>query len=249
MSCDRGQLPRAYRVAEVRAENPTVRTFVLDGRTEATPGQFVMAWLPGIDEKPFSLSDVDPISITVARVGPFTTALHGLSAGDRLWVRGPFGRGFAVCDGPLMAVCGGCGAAPLHYLAQVARQQGRDVHVVLGARTAGELFFQERYTVLGCAVHTSTDDGSVGYKGTAVDLVISLIEEHDIAVDTIYACGPEPMLDAVYLLSQDRGLPCQLSYEAYMRCGFGVCGSCARGERLVCRDGPVFEKPPRTFVR
>jgi dihydroorotate dehydrogenase electron transfer subunit len=249
MSCDRGQLPRAYRIVEVRVENSTVRTFVLDGRTGATPGQFVMAWLPGIDEKPFSLSGADPISITVARVGPFTTALHGLSAGDRLWLRGPFGRGFAVCDGPLMAICGGCGAAPLYHLARVARGLEREVHVVLGARTAGGLFFQERYTALGCTVHTSTDDGSAGLKGTAIDLAIRVIEEHGIAVDTIYACGPEPMLDAVYLLAQDRGLPCQLSYEAYMRCGFGVCGSCARGGRLVCRDGPVFERPPGTLVR
>ena len=54
------------------------------------------------------------------------------------------------------------------------------------------------------------------------------------------------MLDAVYLLAQDHVLPCQLSYEAYMRCGIGVCGSCALGECLVCRDGPVFDAPPHT---
>jgi dihydroorotate dehydrogenase electron transfer subunit len=52
------------------------------------------------------------------------------------------------------------------------------------------------------------------------------------------------MLEAAYGLAQRHGLPCQLSYEAYMRCGIGVCGSCARGGCLVCRDGPVFEYPP-----
>jgi dihydroorotate dehydrogenase electron transfer subunit len=237
-------LPHAYRIAEMRVENPTVRRIVLDGKMVASPGQFAMAWLPGLDEKPFSLSGSDPIEITVARVGPFTTAMHALSAGDRLWLRGPYGRGFTLCQGPLMVICGGCGAAPLHYLAQVARQRERAVHVVLGARTAGGLFYQERYTLLGCAVHTATDDGSMGYKGTAIDLAVSLLDEGQIAVDTVYACGPEPMLDAVYLLAQDRSLPCQLSYEAYMRCGFGVCGSCTRGGNLVCRDGPVFERPP-----
>jgi dihydroorotate dehydrogenase electron transfer subunit len=235
------QLPHAYRIVEVRVENPTVRTFVLDGKMEADPGQFVMAWLPGIDEKPFSLSGADPIALTVARVGPFTTAMHELSAGDRLWLRGPYGRGFVVCDGPLMVICGGCGAAPLHYLAQVARRLEREVHVVLGARTAEGLFFQDRYAALGCAVHIATDDGSAGHRGTSIDLAVSLLDERKVAIQTLYACGPEPMLDAVRHVAKERGLPCQLSHEAYMRCGLGVCGSCAREGRLVCRDGPVFE--------
>ncbi|MCP4247064.1 MAG: hypothetical protein GY778_08435, partial [bacterium] len=64
---NRGQLPRAYRILEVRVENPTVRTFILDGEMEAHPGQFVMAWLPGLDEKPFSLSGASPIAVTAAR--------------------------------------------------------------------------------------------------------------------------------------------------------------------------------------
>jgi len=238
-----GQLPKAYRVAEVRVENLTVRTLVLEGTMAVAPGQFVMAWLPGLDEKPFSPSAVDPLAITVQRVGPFTTALHGLAAGDRIWLRGPMGRGFTLHTGPLMLICGGCGAAPLHYLAQTARRAGREVHAVLGARTGTALFFQERYAALGCAVHLATDDGSVGCRGTAIDLAASLLGNETCA-DAIYACGPEPMLDAVYLLAQGHRLPCQLSYEAYMRCGIGVCGSCAIGGCLVCRDGPVFGAPP-----
>ena len=243
----RGQLPRPYRIVEVRVENPTVRTLVLEGKLDAAPGQFVMAWLPGLDEKPFSPSGVAPLAITVQRVGPFTTALHALVPGDRVWLRGPFGRGFALCEGPLLLVCGGCGAAPLYYLAGLARRAGREVHVVLGARTGTGLFFQERYAALGCTVHLATDDGSVGYHGTTIDLSASLLGE-GIAMDTVYACGPEPMLDALYLLAQDHGLPCQLSYEAYMRCAIGVCGSCAVGGCLVCRDGPVFDAPPGRVV-
>jgi dihydroorotate dehydrogenase electron transfer subunit len=202
-----------------------------------------MLWLPGLDEKPFSFSGVDPLSITVQRVGPFTTALHGLAAGDRVWLRGPFGRGFALHEGSLLLVCGGCGAAPLYYLAQTARTAGREIHVVLGARSAASLFFQEQYAALGCTVHLSTDDGSAGYRGTAIDLAASLLD-NGLAADAVYACGPEPMLDVAYLLAQDHSLPCQLSYEAYMRCGLGICGSCAVGDCLVCRDGPVFDAPP-----
>jgi dihydroorotate dehydrogenase electron transfer subunit len=243
-------LPRAYTIADIRVENPTIRTFVLDGEMDAVPGQFVMAWLPPAggnhpsDEKPFSLSGLSPITLTVDRVGAFTEAMHALSAGDRLWLRGPFGRGFSLCAGPLLLISGGCGAAPLLLLAQVARRAQRQVAVVLGARTEKGLVYQQRFSDLGCTVHVATDDGSCGTKGTALDLADALLDSRVVQADTLYACGPEPMLEAVYRLAQAHGRPSELSYEAYMRCAIGVCGSCARGGRLVCRDGPVFDRPP-----
>ena len=258
----RDGLPHAYTIAEVRIENPAMRTFVLDGEMKAVPGQFVMTWLPKMglarpadtarpagtgsptDEKPFSLSSDSPMALTVARVGPFTHAMHALSPGDRLWLRGPFGRGFSICAGPLMLVSGGCGAAPLLYLAQVARGQGRLVHAVLGARTEEGLLFRQRFADLGCTVYISTDDGSSGHQGTALDLAAATLRAGTVPVDALYACGPEPMLEGVYSLAQAYGHPCQLGYEAYMRCAIGVCGSCVVDDRLVCRDGPVFLYPP-----
>jgi dihydroorotate dehydrogenase electron transfer subunit len=241
---DAGQLPRAYQILEVHVENSTTRTFVLDGGIEAVPGQFVMAWLPGLDEKPFSLSGADPIALTVERVGPFTTAMHALAAGQRLWLRGPFGTGFALCQGTPLLIGGGCGTPPLFYLAEVARLRGHDVIVVLGARTREKLFFADRFAALGCTVHIATDDGSTGHQGTAIDVANRLLDEQRARVDTLYACGPERMLEAAYLTAQAHRLPCELSYEAYMRCGIGVCGSCTRGGCLVCRDGPVLKQPP-----
>lgn len=240
-------LPLSYRVVEARIENPTVRSFVLDGSMELGPGQFVMAWLPGLNEKPFSPSAADPLTLTVTRVGPFTTAMHALSIGDRLWLRGPFGRGFEVYQGSLLLIGGGCGAAPLLYLAWSARRGGQEAHVVLGARTADGLFFQRQYAEIGCHLHLATDDGSVGEKGTSVELASAWLGGKEMAVDAVCACGPEPMLDAVYELARRHNLPAQLSYEAYMRCGIGVCGSCALNGRLVCRDGPVFDRPPRQW--
>jgi dihydroorotate dehydrogenase electron transfer subunit len=245
-----GDLPQAYTVAEVRVETPTIRTFVLDGEIQAAPGQFVMAWLPRLDEKPFSLSGAAPITLTVDCVGPFSTATHALAPGDRLWLRGPYGRGFEIPDssvrdsGPLLLVSGGCGVAPLLYLAQVAREAGHSVHAVLGARTAEGLLLEEQFAALGCTVHVTTDDGSAGTQGTSLDLATSLMDASNVSPACLYACGPELMLEGVYRLAQAHGLPCQLSYEAYMRCALGVCGSCARGDCLVCRDGPVFEQPP-----
>ena len=202
-----GDLPQAYTIAEVRVETPTIRTFVLDGAIEAAPGQFVMAWLPRLDEKPFSLSGSAPIALTVDRVGPFSTALHALRPGDQLWLRGPYGRGFELSNGPLMLVSGGCGVAPLLYLAHVARQTGHNVHAILGARTVSGLLLQDQFAALGCAVYLATDDGSAGTRGTSLDLVASLLEAGTASPTRLYACGPEPMLEGVYRLAQAHGLP------------------------------------------
>jgi len=239
----RGHLPRAYRIERVIQETPFTRSLVLRGRMAAAPGQFVMAWLPDLDEKPFSISAVEPLMLTIDRVGPFTEAMHALQPGDRLWLRGPFGRGFTLTSDPLLLIGGGCGAAPLHLLACEARTC--KVDVVLGARSAERLFFQDRFARLGCAVYVATDDGSTRVAGTSVDLARHLLSQSVLHPNAIYACGPEPMLEAVYRLARSYALPCQLSYEAYMRCGIGVCGSCSVGGCLVCRDGPVFDRPPR----
>ncbi len=232
------RLPRAYRVARVEPENENTNTYIMEGSLDATPGQFVMAWLPGIDEKPFSLAAADPITLTVARVGPFTTALHALRPGDRLWLRGPVGSGFVLGRAPALLVGGGYGAAPLWFLARRLRAAGQVVRVALGARTAAALVLERRFADLGCAVHVATDDGSRGRPGVVTDLARDLFAVNPASA--LYGCGPEPMLNALEVLARDLRVPCQLSYEANMMCGLGICGSCAHGDRLVCRDGPVF---------
>ncbi|MFL7809081.1 MAG: dihydroorotate dehydrogenase electron transfer subunit [Anaerolineae bacterium] len=236
-------LPHVARIVQAIDESPKVRTLVLDLHLEAAPGQFVMAWLPGVDEKPLSLVRASPATLTVACVGPFSTAVHTLGVGDRLWVRGPLGKPFTLppvedfAGSRLLLVGGGYGVAPLHFLARCARASGWGVSMVVGARTAADVIFVERFEALGVRVAIATDDGSRGERGLATDVVERLLDE--AAYGAIYACGPEPMLEAVELLARRRALPAQLSYEGIMRCGFGVCGSCAREGWMVCRDGPV----------
>jgi dihydroorotate dehydrogenase electron transfer subunit len=235
-------LPRVARVVAVVAENARIRTLVLDRHLEAEPGQFVMAWLPGVDERPFSLARARPVTLTVANVGPFSAAIHELAASDCLWIRGPLGRPFTLPElGPpgarLLLVAGGYGVAPMHFLAERALAQGWQVDAVIGARTAEEVIFRERFSALGIGVRVTTDDGTLGRRGLATDAVRDLLERGDYRA--LYACGPEAMLEALDGLSTTCSLPAQLSYEGIMRCGFGVCGTCARGGWLVCRDGPV----------
>jgi dihydroorotate dehydrogenase electron transfer subunit len=236
-------LPQPARIVSITAENATVRTVVFDKRMEADPGQFVMAWLPGVDEKPFSLVCADPVTLTIARVGPFTAGVHCLEPGDSLWLRGPLGRPFRLAPplpphpSSILLVAGGYGAAPLYFLAQRAAAARRELTVVSGAQTSGDVLFARRFAALGARVVVTTEDGSRGIQGLATDAVAGLLNE--TGYQCVYACGPEPMLEAVERLARAHGLPAQLSYEQYMRCGFGVCGSCARGDWLVCRDGPV----------
>lgn len=233
-------LPMMALVVEVIDESAQVRTFVLDRSLEAEPGQFLMVWLPGLDEKPFSLTRAAPVTMTIARVGPFSQAIHALRPGDRLWIRGPLGHPFqlpAPGEGALLLIGGGYGVAPLHFLAERARAAGWPVDMVIGARTAADVVFVRRFEALGARVTVTTDDGSAGLRGVATDAAAHLLDQG--RYQGLYACGPEPMLDAVERLAQARRLPAQLSYERYMRCGFGVCGSCAREGWLVCKDGPV----------
>jgi len=233
----RGDLHRCYTVERVVPEGQGGVTLTLDRALPARAGQFVMVWLPGLDEKPFSVMNDDPLALTVAIVGPFTKALSQKRVGDRLWIRGPYGHGFEPEGQRPLLVGGGSGAVPLALLAKEIVARAESITVALGATTAAKLMLGDRFRALGCQVCFATEDGTRGYKGTVVEVVTSTLDAG--AVDSVYACGPEGMLRALARLCARKGIPCQVSLERYMRCGMGLCGSCHCGDLLVCRDGPV----------
>ena len=231
-------LPQPARIVAVRDENDRTRTFVFDARWQAEPGQFLMAWLPRFDEKPFSLVDADPVTITVAAVGPFTRLLHRLHSGGQVWLRGPFGHGFVASGRRLLGVGGGYGVAPLSFLARRLAAAGQAMTMVVGARTAADLLFVDRLRSEAAEVRLTTEDGSAGTQGLVTAEVAPLLASG--AFDGLVACGPHGMLAALSSLAQSYGVPAQLSWEAYMRCGMGLCGSCEHEGRLLCLDGPVL---------
>lgn len=233
-------LPRPYRVTATRLENHRTRTVFLDGPVDAEPGQFCMLWLPGLDEKPFSVASARPAAFTIAAVGPFSRAIHALAPGDHLWLRGPFGRPFKLEGGDALLVGGGYGVAPMLLLAGRALASGHRVRVAIGARDAGELLLAQAFRDLGIEPILTTDDGSAGRRGRVTEALAPLLREDP--PDTLYACGPHGMLAALAGIARDRGLRAQLSWEAYMRCGIGICGSCEQDGRLLCADGPVLRE-------
>lgn len=241
----KASLPHAFTIDHVQRESDAGITLTLDGPLPAMPGQFVMVWLPRIDERPFGIMDDDPLRLTIAKVGPFTRHLCSLRSGQRLWVRGPFGHGFDVQGQRLLLVAGGSGAASLTLLAKHARKSGADVTAVVGAQTSSALMLPWRFAELGCQTILSTDDGSAGLHGTVMDALKAVGNPEP---DTLVCgCGPEPMLAALVKWAGQRGLSCWVSMERVMKCGLGLCGACHAGDRLICRDGPVLDAA--TFSR
>jgi dihydroorotate dehydrogenase electron transfer subunit len=234
-------LPQIVRIGQIREDTHTIRTLVLEAEVpEAEPGQFVMIWLPGLDEKPMSIAHPTPLTVTVASVGPFTMKLHQKKVGDTIGWRGPYGRGFSLRqDVPALLLGGGCGVGPMRFLATHAVERGIPITVAIGARTGSELACVGDFEALGTDLILTTDDGSHGHQGY-VTQAIEMFAAQD-AEFAVYACGPEPMLVAIHKVCRERGIPGQLSLERYMKCGFGICGQCALDGFLVCQDGPVFD--------
>ncbi|MEM4389497.1 MAG: dihydroorotate dehydrogenase electron transfer subunit [Candidatus Micrarchaeia archaeon] len=227
------EIYRVFRIEKVIAETDRVKSFVFDGKLESRPGQFVMAWLPGVGERPMSIANDEPFTLTIANRGFVTNRMHALKEGDRLWVRGPYGNWFRLQGKKIVLVAGGTGLAPMRFLIKEAAKQGIETCVFMGARTKAALLARPP-----CPTIVATDDGSEGFKG----FVTGALEAHVAREkpDCVYACGPERMMADVLHICERAGIPCQLSLERYMRCGFGVCGACAIDGFLVCRHGPVF---------
>jgi len=232
-------LPKLVKIKKIIKENQKVKTFIFEERIKAIPGQYLMIWLPGVGEKPFSITNPDPLTIIIARVGPFSTALHKLVLGKKLGYRGPIGRGFKIVGEKILLVGGGYGAAPLYFLAQEAVKKKKKIFIVLGAKKKGELLYEKRFKKLGAKVFITTDDGSCGRKGLATDIGEEIIKKEKI--DRVYSCGPEKMMDVLGKICQRLKVPCFLSLERFMKCGgLGICGQCEINGVLVCQQGPVF---------
>ena len=192
---------RTTSILSVKTESPTVKTFTFNDRECATakPGQFLMFWIPGVDEIPLSILDVKKggdVSVAVKKVGEATEALHKMEAGDVIGVRGPFGNTFTMVNGRTLMIGGGTGIAPLLFLARKLASQAPRMIFVLGAKTKSELLFMDDFKKIpGKAkkhVVASTEDGSCGITGMCTDPLEKILEKEK--PDMIYACGPELMI-------------------------------------------------------
>jgi dihydroorotate dehydrogenase electron transfer subunit len=220
----------------------------------ARPGQFVMLSVT-VGESPFlkrpmGINVIDAKSgclrIIYQLKGKGTHAMSKLLPGERLEVLGPLGNGWTIPAG-MRSVCligGGSGIAPLLPLARQLEAEGvPNIEIILGGKSAEQIICLEDFSDQGKLL-IATEDGSLGQRGM-VDLYLKPTARYDM----VYSCGPTPMMAAVARWAADSALPCQVSLEERMGCGFGVCMGCvcetksADGHicyQRVCREGSVF---------
>lgn len=232
---------QTMKIKKIIKENYRINSIVLDGKLNAKPGQFLMVWIPDLDEKPFGIANSNPLTLSVANVGPFSSKIHSLKEGDFLSFRGPIGTSFNLKnEKKIILVAGGYGVVPLYFLAKSASENKIKCTVILGAKTKEDLVYANYFENLKCKVVLCTDDGSCGEKGFVTNYLDILLKSEKF--DKLFSCGPNQMMKQVGKICNTYNLPFEFSLEAYMKCGMGICGTCVIGNKLVCKDGPVFNE-------
>lgn len=207
------------------------------------PGQFINIKIEGLFlRRPISVCDYSENEITIIYkvVGKGTDIMSEMNKGDKLDILVGLGNGFDISKSgknPVL-IGGGAGVPPMYSVAKHLIENGIEPVAVLGFNTKDEVFYKEEFEKLGVKTLITTVDASVGIKGFVTDAMKTLND-----YSYFYACGPEPMLKAVYNESKTSG---QLSFEERMGCGFGACMGCScetkYGNKRICKDGPVLEK-------
>ena len=232
-----------YRVEHNRPLAPDVWEMRLTGDTGGitAPGQFINIKLEGFFlRRPISICDWDGEGLTIIYkvVGGGTAALSDVEPGMDIDVLCGLGNGFDVskCGQRTLVIGGGAGVPPMYGLAKALLKAGKTPAAVLGFNKKEEVFYEREFRALGVETAVATVDGSYGKKGF---VTAALPRQYDFYC----ACGPLPMLKAVYNAAPVSGL---LSFEERMGCGFGACMGCScktkYGNKRVCKDGPVLEK-------
>ena len=232
-----------FRIVENTELVSGVYRMKLQGDTSAitAPGQFVNIQLDGLFlRRPISVCDVegDVLTIIYKVVGKGTRAMSQMQSGE-LDVLTGLGNGYdlSLCGEKPVLLGGGVGVPPMYLLAKRLVAQGKTPTVILGFNKAQEVFYKEEFKTLGCEVFVTTVDGSYGIKGFVTDALQNVEYTH------FCTCGPEPMLKAVYKVTNTSG---QMSFEERMGCGFGACMGCScktlTGYKRICKDGPVMRK-------
>lgn len=222
----------------------------------AKPGQFCMVevaeTLSPFLRRPMCFSEIhdDGFTLLYKIEGEGTRLLSQRVPGQTCSIQGPLGNGFPLVREfqRHLIVSGGIGVAPFPALAQALTEAcRRPPEVLLAARNKGLLLCAEQFEALGCTVYLATDDGSLGEKANAAQMLERLAPGHETR---IYACGPMIMMSAAAAVAARSGASCLVSLEAQMACGDGTCLSCVveakeerEGEKMlrVCVDGPVFD--------
>jgi NAD(P)H-flavin reductase len=224
-----------------------VKRFTLDRALDCKPGQFVQLTVFGIGEAPISISSApgEELELSVKKIGSLTTALHRMKEGDKVGIRGPYGKGYPEFEegGRVVLVGGGIGLAPLRSFLR-AELGKREMQLFYGSRTSADLAFSGEYGEWqknGVEVHTvigAKEEGWSGPVGNPTDIMDPVWKDASALL-----CGPPVMINFVLKKLEEKGIPRSRAYvsmERLMKCGIGKCGHCQVDGTYVCKSGPVF---------
>src|SRR3989344_8817969 len=233
--CCKVDMPGMVEISRVVEEAKGIKSFFFKEKIGCRPGQFIMVWLPGVDEKPMAVSYLEKNEFAFSShvIGAFTSSLDKLKKGDKVGIRGPYGNSFSIKPNACV-VGGGIGISSVSALIDLLKNP----IIINGARSREHLLFLKRYK--GKKMHIVTDDGSAGKKGFTTDILEWIM--HESKPKIVYACGPEIMMKKVLDICNRYKVECEASLERYMKCGFGICGNCIVDDQIICVEGPIYSR-------
>lgn len=219
---------------------------------KARAGQFVIVRVDEYGERvPMTIADYDREAGTIVlifqEVGKSTMQMGTLEAGDELaTVVGPLGHATELDNfGTVVCIGGGVGIAPIFPIARALKEAGSTVISIIGARTSGYLFWEDRMRAVSDELIVCTDDGSYGRKALVTEPLKELLESPGKTISRVWAIGPMIMMKFVSLTTQPFEVPTIVSLNTIMVDGTGMCGGCRvlldDGPQFVCVDGPEFD--------
>lgn len=253
------RLAKIERVTRLTEKERLFNITILDGKPLGhQPGQFIMFSIPGFGEAPISVSSPsskgNTFELCVRAVGNLTNALHSLTKEDRIWIRGPYGKGFPVENlkgKDLLFIAGGIGLVPMRSLIKTVlneRSVFGTVNLLYGVKSPDEILFKDE--LIGWQrtgninIQITIDKPHPewkGHTGVVTTFIPSLkVDETKTAAIVI---GPPAMYKYVIMSLGDKriaGHDIHLSLERRMKCGLGKCGHCQINSIYVCQEGPVF---------
>lgn len=246
-------IPKSFKIAKIFRETHDTSTFRINCKTKHMPGQFLEASVLGIGECPISICSCsgDYVDLCIRDVGNVTKAIHSKKAGNRIWLRGPYGKGYPMEEMYGRDIClvgGGTGVAPLigvlEYIEKNRKAFG-NVSIYFGFRFPHDMLFRRHFSRWRkkFSLNLTVDKAGGGWKGN-VGVVTTLLDKANISKDSVaLICGPPVMIKFVMQSLGKKGIQEEnvyISFERLMSCGIGKCGHCELGGKYVCKDGPVF---------
>lgn len=214
------------------------------------PGQFMQIYIDNSPSvflrRPISINFVDyeanEVWFLVQNVGEGTRCICEKRAGEILNIVIPLGNSFNLPtdkSSELLLIGGGVGTAPLYFLGKILKEKGFKPTFLLGGRSKDNILQRDLFEKIG-ETHYTTEDGTLGEKGFVTHHTILKSKKHD----SIYTCGPKPMMMAVAKYAKENSIECEVSLENLMACGIGACLCCVekttKGNLCACTEGPVF---------